>query len=63
MPSDAIWRESSVVASRWVKVVNGELDDLPEQAFFNVGNADSAREKAKTLTEEEKQEEKKEGES
>src|SRR5438067_112910 len=23
MPSDAIWRESSVVASRWVKVVNG----------------------------------------
>jgi F0F1-type ATP synthase beta subunit len=36
--------------------VNGELDDLPEQAFFNVGNADSAREKAKSLTEEEKQE-------
>ena len=45
------------------QLVDGELDDLPEQAFFNVGNADSAREKAKTLTEEEKQEEKKEGES
>jgi F-type H+-transporting ATPase subunit beta len=39
------------------QLVNGDLDDLPEQAFFNVGNADSAREKAKTLTEEEKKEE------
>ena len=29
------------------QLVNGELDDLPEQAFFNVGNADSARAKAK----------------
>jgi F-type H+-transporting ATPase subunit beta len=34
------------------QLVNGELDDLPEQAFLNVGNAESAREKAKTLTEE-----------
>jgi len=32
------------------QLVDGELDDLPEQAFFNVGNADSAREKARTLT-------------
>jgi len=32
------------------QLVAGELDDLPEQAFFNVGNADSAREKARTLT-------------
>jgi F-type H+-transporting ATPase subunit beta len=31
------------------QLVNGDLDDLPEQAFFNVGNADSAREKARTL--------------
>ena len=31
-------------------LVSGELDDLPEQAFFNVGNAESAREKARTLT-------------
>jgi F-type H+-transporting ATPase subunit beta len=38
------------------QLVNGDLDDLPEQAFFNVGNADSAREKAKTLTEAEKKE-------
>ncbi|MCU1449987.1 MAG: synthase, beta subunit, partial [Acidimicrobiales bacterium] len=39
------------------QLVDGELDDLPEQAFFNVGNAESAREKAKTLTAEEKEEE------
>jgi F-type H+/Na+-transporting ATPase subunit beta len=30
-------------------LANGDLDDLPEQAFLNVGNADSAREKAKKL--------------
>jgi F-type H+-transporting ATPase subunit beta len=30
-------------------LVNGELDDLPEQAFLNVGNADAARAKAKQL--------------
>src|SRR6476469_8274659 len=34
------------------QLVDGELDDLPEQAFFNVGNADSAREKAKSLSDE-----------
>jgi F-type H+-transporting ATPase subunit beta len=31
------------------QLVNGDLDDLPEQAFLNVGNADAARAKAKTL--------------
>jgi F-type H+-transporting ATPase subunit beta len=30
-------------------VINGEADDLPEQAFFNVGNLDDARAKAKRL--------------
>jgi F-type H+-transporting ATPase subunit beta len=35
------------------QLVNGDLDDLPEQAFFNVGNAESAREKARTLSPEE----------
>src|SRR5687768_1025932 len=30
-------------------LVNGDLDDLPEQAFFNVGGADSARAKAAEL--------------
>jgi F-type H+-transporting ATPase subunit beta len=33
------------------QLVNGDLDDLPEQAFLNVGNADSARAKAKQLSE------------
>ncbi|HEX9992196.1 MAG TPA: F0F1 ATP synthase subunit beta [Acidimicrobiales bacterium] len=32
-------------------LVDGELDDLPEQAFLNVGNAESARAKAKQLAE------------
>lgn len=31
------------------RIVDGELDDLPEQAFFMVGNIDEAVEKAKTL--------------
>jgi F-type H+/Na+-transporting ATPase subunit beta len=31
------------------QLVNGELDDLPEQAFLNVGGADAARAKAKQL--------------
>jgi F-type H+/Na+-transporting ATPase subunit beta len=30
-------------------LVNGELDDLPEQAFLNVGGADDARRKAEEL--------------
>jgi len=34
-------------------LVDGELDDVPEQAFFNVGGVDSVREKAKTLSKEE----------
>jgi F-type H+-transporting ATPase subunit beta len=38
------------------QLVDGELDDLPEQAFFNVGGADSVREKAKGMSEEEKEE-------
>ncbi|MBQ7725904.1 MAG: F0F1 ATP synthase subunit beta [Clostridia bacterium] len=31
------------------QIVDGEADDLPEAAFFMVGNIDEAREKAKTL--------------
>ncbi|MDQ2726349.1 MAG: F0F1 ATP synthase subunit beta [Actinomycetota bacterium] len=34
------------------ELVNGDLDDLPEQAFLNVGNADGAREKASQLQKE-----------
>ena len=30
-------------------LVNGDLDDLPEQAFLNVGGAESAKEKAREL--------------
>jgi F-type H+-transporting ATPase subunit beta len=33
------------------QLCNGDLDELPEQAFLNVGNADSARAKAKQLEE------------
>ena len=33
------------------QLVNGDLDDLPEQAFLNVGGADDARAKAKKLQE------------
>ena len=31
-------------------LANGELDEVPEQAFFNVGGVESVLEKAKTLT-------------
>ncbi|MCA1690959.1 MAG: F0F1 ATP synthase subunit beta [Acidimicrobiales bacterium] len=37
------------------KLVDGEMDEIPEQAFFNVGGADSVLEKAKTLSKEEKE--------
>ena len=30
-------------------LVNGDLDDVPEQAFLNVGGVESVLEKAKTL--------------
>ena len=30
---------------------NGELDDVPEQAFFNVGGVESVLAKAKSLEE------------
>src|SRR5438270_9577128 len=43
------------------QLVNGDLDDIPEQAFYNVGGVDSVREKAKTLSKEEKKEDKKDG--
>ncbi|MGH9188829.1 MAG: F0F1 ATP synthase subunit beta [Acidimicrobiales bacterium] len=35
------------------KLVEGELDDVPEQAFYNVGGVDSVREKARSLSKEE----------
>ncbi len=32
-------------------LINGDLDDLPEQAFLNVGNVDQVHAKAKALKE------------
>ncbi|MFT6763143.1 MAG: F-type H+-transporting ATPase subunit beta, partial [Candidatus Aldehydirespiratoraceae bacterium] len=32
-------------------IINGDLDDLPEQAFLNVGNIDQVQAKAKALQE------------
>jgi F-type H+-transporting ATPase subunit beta len=32
-------------------LVNGELDEIPEQAFFNVGGVESVLAKAKSLQE------------
>ena len=32
-------------------LVNGELDEIPEQAFFNVGGVESVLAKAKQLQE------------
>ena len=32
------------------QLVDGELDDIPEQAFFNVGGIDEVQEKAKRLS-------------
>ncbi|MEA3056125.1 MAG: F-type H+/Na+-transporting ATPase subunit beta, partial [Actinomycetota bacterium] len=34
------------------QLVNGDLDDLPEQAFLNVGGADDVRAKAERLSRE-----------
>jgi F-type H+-transporting ATPase subunit beta len=36
------------------KLVDGELDDIPEQAFFNVGGVESVLEKARSLSKDEK---------
>ena len=37
--------------SELCSIADGEVDDLPESAFYNVGTIDEAREKAKRLTE------------
>ena len=37
--------------SELCSIVDGDVDDLPETAFYNVGTIDEAREKAKKLTE------------
>ncbi len=35
--------------SAFKSILNGEVDDLPEQAFYLVGNLDMVKEKAKQL--------------
>lgn len=35
--------------SELCSIVDGEVDDLPESAFYNVGTIDEAREKAEKL--------------
>ena len=42
-------RLNTTVESKWAKVVAGEADHLPEQAFYMVGTIDEAFEKAKKL--------------
>ena len=37
------------VLSELCSIVDGEVDNLPESAFYNVGTIDEAREKAEKL--------------
>jgi F-type H+/Na+-transporting ATPase subunit beta len=46
---DGIWVDVDATVESFEQLVNGDLDDLPEQAFLNVGDADSARAKAREL--------------
>ncbi len=48
---EGIYVSTEDTVESFEQLLNGELDDLPEQAFLNVGNADSAREKAKSMDE------------
>jgi F-type H+-transporting ATPase subunit beta len=50
------WVDVEETIESFELLVKGELDDIPEQAFFNVGGVDGAREKAKTLSKEEREE-------
>jgi len=47
LPGEYVRREDTVRSFR--AILNGDHDDLPEQAFFNVGTIEQAVEKAKTL--------------
>src|SRR5204862_3737626 len=52
---EGIYVPVSETIESFAQLVDGDLDDLPEQAFFNVGNAESAREKAHSLSPEERE--------
>jgi F-type H+/Na+-transporting ATPase subunit beta len=47
---DGVFTPVEETVDSFEQLVNGDLDDLPEQAFLNVGGADSARAKAAELT-------------
>src|SRR5450755_1150021 len=46
---EGIWVDTETTVDSFAQLVDGDLDDLPEQAFLNVGDADSARAKAREL--------------
>ncbi len=46
---DGIYVPIADTIESFEKLVDGELDDIPEQAFFNVGGVESVLEKAKSL--------------
>src|SRR3954469_8452436 len=46
---EGIWVDVDKTVESFEQLVNGDLDDLPEQAFLNVGDADAARAKAREL--------------
>ncbi len=46
---DGVFTPVEETVDSFSQLVNGDLDDLPEQAFLNVGGADSARAKAAEL--------------
>ncbi len=46
---DGIYCPVEETVQSFEALVNGDLDDVPEQAFFNVGGAESVLEKARTL--------------
>ncbi|MEM7337315.1 MAG: F0F1 ATP synthase subunit beta [Actinomycetota bacterium] len=46
---DGVFTPVSETIDSFEALVQGDLDDLPEQAFLNVGGADDAREKAEQL--------------
>jgi F-type H+-transporting ATPase subunit beta len=48
---EGIFTPVDETVSSFEALVNGDLDDLPEQAFLNVGGAEDARRKAKQLRE------------
>ncbi len=46
---DGVFTSVEDTIDSFEQLINGDLDDLPEQAFLNVGGADQVREKAERL--------------